>query len=189
MVGDDVDVRAEAQRRLVTAGGASGRPGDLHAPAQTVRIGTDGEQHTVGELPGERDHLRAGGHHLDGHLRGVAEPHEPAGAGGVGQAQLVDGRRVLLVEAELVERDGLAPEVALQDVDVPLQLCDAGRRAAEVGERRVAPADGQHGAALGELLQRGDGRCRHRGCRVIGFVTPVPSPMRVVDIAAAVSAT
>ena len=51
----------------------------------------------------------------------------------------------------------IAPEVGPHDLDVAGQVPDRGRRQAEVGQRRVAPADPEHGSPGRCLVHAGDG--------------------------------
>ena len=156
-------VGAEPEALDVETSAGARRQSGLDSPPQAIGIDSDGERHGVGEAAGDLDHPRPRRGDVDGHLRLlVAEPAQPADrrtAAHPERRRRAQSARGVGVE---VERHLVAPQVALQSLQVVLELGDRRRRQTEVGERRVTAADAEHQPPAGLGLDAGRRRGRRR---------------------------
>ena len=155
----------------------AGLLGQRNAPSQPLDIGAQREHHPLGVQRRHGDHLGTTGRDLDRHLgaalrpalEAIGDPADAAGRRRVVQVQAGERRRHLGRDVDLVEAHRFAGEVKLEVPQVALELAEARRRPAEMGERGIAAADAQHGAAVGDAVDAGDrrrGRRRMAGDRV-----------------------
>ncbi len=98
-----------------------------------------------------------------GTLRAAGDPGDAARGRRVVQVQLRHRRRYGVRDVDVVEAHGLALEVGLELPQVALELRQSCRRAAEMGQGRIASADAQHGAAVRDTVDAGDGGRGRRG--------------------------
>ena len=175
-VGAEGDARRDRGRRPCGVFFASAMP-----QCQALDVGAQGEHHPLGMQRRHGDHLGAAGRDLDRHLgAALGDPGDAAGGRRVVQVQLRHRRRHLVRDVDLVEAHRLAAQVGLQLPQVALELRQPGRRAAEMGERRIAAADAQHGAAVRDAVDAGDRGRRRRGMagHRVGDAGAEPDPRR-----------
>jgi len=112
------------------------------------------------------DHARPARRHVDRHCRQIGmQPVHLADGGLAGELEGVDRWRRIgreeRVERRKVER--LTAEVGDDDLQIRLEVRDARRRAAQVGERRVSPPDAEHRSATRLRVHARDRRGGRRG--------------------------
>ena len=169
VVDDAVDVGAEAERARVAPGGFGALAGEGDALGQPLDVRADGEADAIGDSSRHLDHLRAGGRHLDRHVRHV-DAVEPLDA----------ARGPVAV-------DRVTVEVGAEPLEVQLEVGGRRRLAADLGHRGVAAADADHEASAARHLDAergggGDRRVTTHRVRDAG-----PSSMRLVAVAARIS--